>query len=153
MALRNGDEHFTMFAFTENGDVKNRRLHRLEFQDRTGKVHILEGKELPNFIMASTGQGQKGCHMATILLKPESATPLIPILGFSLWPTRRDVLCGLAGMIAFMFVLHWVRVADADSTPRANALPPYSPGVTNNWLPLDPSGPGGSRRSPSSLWR
>jgi len=35
------------------------RLHRIEFQDRTGKVHVLEGKQLPNYLSVHTGTGQK----------------------------------------------------------------------------------------------
>src|SRR5438094_178599 len=109
MALKEGDEHYTMFTFAENGRVMNRRLHRIEFQDRAGKVHILEGKELPNHIMASTGQAQKGQHVAQILLKPESAVSLIPYA----WPTHRDVLHGLAAVVLFMMMQHFVHIANA----------------------------------------
>ena len=110
MALRNGDEHYTMFTFVENGQVMNRRLHRIEFQDRTGKVHVLEGKELPNFLMANTGAGQKGHHVATILLKPESAGSLIPAMG-ELWPSRRDALHGFAAVVLFMMLQHFAEIA------------------------------------------
>jgi len=111
MALKEGGEHYTMFTFVENGDVKNRRLHRIEFQDRTGKVHVLEGKELPNFLMANTGTAQKGHHVATILLKPESAGSLIP--KWDAWPTHRDVLNGLAAVVLFMMMQRFVHIASA----------------------------------------
>ncbi len=109
MALKHGDEHYTMFTFTENGQVMNRRLHRIEFQDRTGKVHVLEGKQLPNHIMAHTGQAQKGQHCATILLEPEKAKSLIP----EAWPTHRDVLNGLAAVVLFMMMQHFAHLASA----------------------------------------
>ena len=110
MALRYGAEHYTMFTFAENGEVTNRRLQRIEFQDRTGKVHILEGKELPNFIMVNTGTAQKGQHVATILLKPESAGSLIPAMG-EIWPSRRDVLHGFAAVVLFMMLQHFAEIA------------------------------------------
>ena len=113
MALKHGDEHYTMFTFTENGQVMNRRLHKLEIQDRTGKVHILEGKLLPNVITASTGQGQKGHHVATILLNPESAKSLIPSQDGYAWPTHRDVLHGLAAVVLFMMMQRFVHIASA----------------------------------------
>jgi hypothetical protein len=110
MALKEGGEHYTMFTFVENGEVKNRRLHRIEFQDRTGKVHILEGKELPNFLKADTGTAQKGHHVATILLEPEKATrSLIP--KWEAWPTHRDVLNGLAAVVLFMMMQHFAHLA------------------------------------------
>ncbi len=109
MALKHGDEHYTMFTFSENGQVMNRRLQRIEFQDRTGKVHILEGRHLPNYIMASTGQAQKGQHVAQILLEPEKARPLLP----EAWPTHRDVLNGLAAVVLFMMMQHFVHLASA----------------------------------------
>ena len=111
MALKEGGEHYTAFTFVENGEVKNRRLHRIEFQDRKGNVHILEGKDLPNFLMAHTGTAQKGHHIGTILLEPEKAGSIIPSRYD--WPTNRDVLHGLAAVVLFMMLQHFVHIAKA----------------------------------------
>ena len=113
MALKEGGEHYTAFTFVENGEVKNRRLHRIEFQDRTGRVHILEGKDLPNFLKADTGTAQKGHHVATILLNPESAKSLLPSQDGYAWPTNRDVLHGLAAVVLFMMMQRFVHIASA----------------------------------------
>lgn len=109
MALKQGGEHYTMFKFAENGNVMNRRVHRIEFQDRTGKVHILEGNAMPELITLSTGTAQKGCHIATILLKPESA-PANSSEG-GLWPSKRDVLHGFAGIVVLVLLQHFVQLA------------------------------------------
>ena len=111
MALKEGGEQYTAFTFVENGEVKNRRLHRLEFQDRTGNVHILEGKDLPNFLMAHTGTAQKGHHIGTILLEPEKARSIIP--SRYEWPTKRDLLHGLAAVVLFMMLQRFVQLASA----------------------------------------
>ena len=96
----------------ENGDVKNRRLHRIEFQDRAGRVHILEGKELPNLVRVDTATAQKGHHVGTILLEPEKATSsLIP--KWEAWPNHRDVLNGLAAVVLFMMLQRFVQIASA----------------------------------------
>ena len=71
MALQRGEEHYTMFTFVENGEVKNRRLRRIEIQDSAGNTHVLEGKLLPKLITVNTGQAQKGHHLGTILLHPD----------------------------------------------------------------------------------
>jgi hypothetical protein len=109
MALKQGAEHYTMLTFTENGQVRNRRLQRIEIQDSTGRMHILEGKALPDFIRADTGLAEKGEHLATILLQPEKAKAksLIP----EAWPTNRDVLNGLAGMVLLMMMLRFAHLA------------------------------------------
>ncbi len=109
MALKQGGEHYTMFTFAENGNVMNRRVHRIEFQDRTGKVHVLEGATLPTLVMLSTGTAQKGCHIATILLKPETLPANSPEGG--LWPSKRDVLHGFAGLVVLALLQHFVQLA------------------------------------------
>jgi hypothetical protein len=112
MALKEGVEHYTAFTFVENGEIRNRRLHRIEFQDRAGKVHILEGKDLPNFVQVNTGTAQKGHHVGTILLEPEKATSsLIP--KWEAWPSHRDLLNGLAAVVLFMMLQHFVHIASA----------------------------------------
>lgn len=118
MALNAGGEQYTAFQFRENGKVENRRLHRIEFQDRTGKVHTLEGKDLPNFISVDTGTGQKGHHIGTILLEPEKATrSLIP--KWEAWPNYRDLLNGLAAVVLFMMLQRFVQIASTHPDTQA----------------------------------
>ena len=130
MALLRGSEHYTMFTFTEDHDVINRRLHRVTLQDKTGKVHILEGKELPHKLTVDTSKALKGRHISEILTKPGDT---LPSLGSEQWPSKRDMLHGFAAFVLFMSIQHFVRLAseELESTsviPSSFALPPFLPG-------------------------
>ncbi len=99
MALKHGDEFFTMFTHVENERVLNRRVHRIEIQAQDGRLYVVEGKQLPTYIQTHTGTGYKGAHVLQILQKPgpvESA-PLA-------WPTGRDLLCGILGILFVVVV-------------------------------------------------
>ena len=146
MALKRGEEHFTMFSFSEDHDGVNRRVHRITLQDRTGKVHILEGKALPHKLTLDTGKARKGNHVAEILLKPESASSLFSLPEGEIWPSRRDVAHGLVGIALFVLMQRFaiqlasVHQQPASLTQSAFALPPHLPGSENNRQRLDPVG-------------
>ena len=74
MALYDGSTYYTKFTFTENGKTIDRRIHRIEIQARDGRLYIIEGKDLPDFLYASTGVGFKGQHIAR-----DPACPARPI--------------------------------------------------------------------------
>lgn len=70
MALKHGSHHFTKWMHMENGQVMVRRIHRMDIQDARGRLHAIEKDQLPEAIVTSTGDAQKGRHIARILLRP-----------------------------------------------------------------------------------
>ena len=91
MALSQGGERFTKWTHVENGQVMTRRLHRLEVQGKDGRLYVLEGRHLPDFIQTCSGHGHKGKHLAQILLHPRNFPPQ-PREEFKRWPNVRDVV-------------------------------------------------------------
>ena len=110
MALKHGEESFTMFTHVEDGKVLNRRIHRIEVQARDGRLYVLEGKQLPAFIQTNAGAGFKGQHVMQVLLKPgpRSEAPLGP------WPTGRDLVHGVLGILFCVLVRLVAVVARGD---------------------------------------
>ena len=49
MAQKQGSEQFTLVTIVENGEVKNRRMHRIEWYDQKGNIHVTDGKNLPDY--------------------------------------------------------------------------------------------------------
>lgn len=78
MALKQANETFMKWVHTENGNVMVRRIHRLEVQDRHGRLHILTGDKLPDLWHSSSGHGMKGCHLGQILLNPNPEPEYVP---------------------------------------------------------------------------
>ena len=78
MALKQANEKFTKFVHLENGNSTVRRIHQMQVQDRKGRLHIITGDDLPEYVGISTGQGMKGCHLAQILLSPNPAPEYVP---------------------------------------------------------------------------
>lgn len=69
---RKGEDCFTYFIHTEDGQVTPRRIHQLEIRDGKGsRPRILTGADLPDFISVSTGKGFKGKHLGRILLNSD----------------------------------------------------------------------------------
>lgn len=105
MALKQGSERFTKFTHVENGRVLTRRLHRIQVQARDGRLYILKGENLPDYIETCCGHGHKGEHLAQILLNP-SKVNTGTYLSFTPppWPSARDVLNFVLGIGAMMLV-------------------------------------------------
>ena len=103
MALTQSNEKFLKWVHTENGNVMVRRIHRLEVQARDGRLHVLIGDQLPDFIQTSAGQGMKGCHLAQILLSPNPAPEYTPDKADP-WPRRRDFVSFAIGLLVFVLV-------------------------------------------------
>jgi hypothetical protein len=93
MGLKHGNEpQYTMWTHTENGKVVNRRLHKMDVQDRFGRMHHLKEDELPEAIHTFSGQAYTGAHLATILLRPEKLrVPQAAPPDTAAWPCLRDV--------------------------------------------------------------
>ncbi len=72
MALKHGSDHYTKWMHMENGQVMIRRIHRMEIQDALGRLHEINKEQLPEAILTSTGEANKGKHIARVLLRPRS---------------------------------------------------------------------------------
>ena len=106
MALKQGRECYTKWTHVESGQVLNRRLHRLEVQGQDGRLHVVTGENLPDFIQTCAGDGYRGCHLAQILLGKPTPTSYEAPTAF-LWPTVRDVLHVVIG-VAVVLALHFM---------------------------------------------
>jgi len=114
-ALRQTIECSTRLDHVENGQPVHRQIRRIEVL-RHGRLHILTGKRLPEFIGICTGQGFKGQHSAQILLHPgadcevfQEQTYWPPAI--AAWPQLRDVVhigLGLTGFLAIRFLLNLI---------------------------------------------
>jgi uncharacterized Ntn-hydrolase superfamily protein len=107
-ALRQTIECFTRLDHVENGQVLYRRVHRIEVQT-DGRLYVLTGRQLPEFIGISTGQGHKGEHRAQILMSPDSLAGRVQkhsdwLLATDAWPGLRDVVHLALGVVAFLVI-------------------------------------------------
>ena len=114
MALRHEEERFTKWTHVENGQVLNRRLHRIQVQARDGRMYILTGDKLPDFIQTCSGLGFKGVHTAQILMSPETIPhkPAYQLPVTEAWPVSRDVVhmaLGVIGFFAVRFLLNLIQ--------------------------------------------
>ncbi len=100
MALYDGSTYYTKFTFTENGKTIDRRIHRIEIQAKDGRLYIIEGKDLPDFLYASTGVGFKGQHIVEILLPRKTYRSAVPFSVRPIYaPDRRDVVYLVTGIV------------------------------------------------------
>lgn len=116
MALRHGGgEWYTKWTHTENGNVMSRRLHRLEIQAKDGRMYVLEGQRLPDFIQTCSGVGHKGKHLAQILLNRKNFPDQDRGL-FRTWPNARDAGHIVIGL-TFSVILFRILAFLAEATP------------------------------------
>ena len=117
MALKseNETESHTKWVHVENGKVMVRRIHRMEVQARTGVMYTLRGKDLPDFIQTSAGEGYKGAHLAQIILKPEKISRRTPYTApiANPFPSLRDVGNMGFGVLAFLLFRFFVYLVAA----------------------------------------
>jgi hypothetical protein len=93
MAQKQGSEQFTMVTIVENGEVKNRRIHRIEVYDRKGNIHVTDGKNLPDYIRVETDYRRVHGNVMQFVAKKKESRPWTPIdtaivlssLNLSLW--------------------------------------------------------------------
>lgn len=108
MALNHKGVHFTRWTHVENGNVMNRRLHRIEVQANDGRLHVITGDRLPDFIQTNAGNGHSGKHIAQILLDPNRRTSSVIALESGPWPAMRDgvnLAIGFASFVLLRFAL------------------------------------------------
>jgi len=111
MALKHGDEYYTLFTHFENGKPFHRRLHRLEVQSRNGHMFTITGPDLPDSISTYAGMDHKGEHLGQILLSPNKV-PRRPYVRFEKqpWPSSRDVLNFAIGFFVIAVIRFFVSV-------------------------------------------
>ena len=73
-------------------------------QSVDGRVHQLDGKNLPDSISLYSGVPLRGAHMAEVLLSPKEAkgTPLLPIS--TGWISKRDAFYLVLGFFFFELI-------------------------------------------------
>jgi len=103
MALRQGSECFTRWTHVENGHVMNRRLHRIDLQTRDGRLRVITGDKLPDFIQTCAGHGYTDANLVQILLFPKSLSRRVPKQGSRLpvtdcWWLSREARSQLAAL-------------------------------------------------------
>jgi hypothetical protein len=115
MALRHGGEFFTKWTHVENGQVLVRRLHRLEVQGKDGLLHVLEGRNLPDFIQTCAGEGHRGKHLGQILLGPNDPSRRSRNRT-ERWPSPRDGIHLVMG-VSLCLILVRLLAALSDVAP------------------------------------
>jgi len=104
MAIEAGDQRICKVVHNENGRTWMRRIHSMTVQAADGRLHHLQGCELPDSISLNSGVTYRGAHLAEVLLNPEDAkaTPLLPTA--SGWISKRDAFFLVLGFFFFRMV-------------------------------------------------
>jgi len=100
MALEAGGRGFCKVIHSENGRTLTRRIHTMTIQAADGRLHHLEGRDLPDSISLYSGVSYRGAHLAEVLLNPKDAkaSPILPTTG---WISKRDAFFLVLGMFVF----------------------------------------------------
>ena len=104
MALDAKGRRFCKVVHTENGRTLTRRIHTMMVQATDGRVHYLEGGDLPDSISLYSGVSHSGAHLAEVLLSPKNAkaVPLLPAP--SGWLSKRDAFFVVLGFFFFKLI-------------------------------------------------
>jgi hypothetical protein len=105
MALEANGQRFCKVVHTENGRTWTRRIHTIMVQTANGRVHFLNGPNLPDSISLYSGVPLRGAHLAEVLLSPKEANgvPLLPEQRG--WLGKRDAFFLVLGMVFFRLIL------------------------------------------------
>jgi hypothetical protein len=114
MALKDGTTYYTKFSLVGHGEVVNRRIHRLEVQGRNGHLEYCEGEDLPDFIELKERTPVRGKHIATLLGLNLEAPKYTVRLPADSWPSRRDLVHVIVGLVVLMFVKVAIAWASGD---------------------------------------
>lgn len=103
MALEASGRRFCKVVHSENGRTSTRRIHTMTVQAADGRLHHLDGKNLPDSISLYSGVSYRGAHLAEVLLNPKEAkaSPIVPAEG---WISKRDVGFLLLGFFIFRVI-------------------------------------------------
>jgi hypothetical protein len=103
MALEAANQRFCKVAHTENGRTWTRRIHTMTVQAADGRLHHLDGPDLPDSISLYSGVSYRGAHLAEVLLNPKNAKAS-PIPPTSDWISKRDAFFLVLGYFLFSLV-------------------------------------------------
>jgi hypothetical protein len=100
MALEAKGRRFCKVIHSENGRSTTRRIHTMAIQAADGRLHHLEGRDLPDSITLHSGVSYRGAHLAEVLLNPKDAkASLVPPADS--WISKRDALFLVLGYFIF----------------------------------------------------
>ena len=74
-------------------------------QAADGRLHHLEGRDLPDSFTIHSGVSYRGAHLAEVLLNPKDAkaSPILPTSG---WISKRDAFFLVLGFFIFNLITH-----------------------------------------------
>ena len=101
MALEAGDKRFCKVIHTENGRSTTRRIHSMTIQAADGRLHFIEGNDLPDEIKLHSGVAYRGAHLAEVFLNPKHAKASPSLPASSGWVSTRDAFFLMLGMFVF----------------------------------------------------
>ena len=101
MAMEAAGRRFCKVVHTENGRTWTRRIHTMTVQAADGRLHHLDGRDLPDSISLYSGVSYRGAHLAEVLLNPKEAkaSPLLPAAAG--WISKRDAFFLVLGIFIF----------------------------------------------------
>ena len=92
MAMEAAGRRFCKVVHTENGRTWTRRIHTMTVQAADGRLHHLDGRDLPDSISLYSGVSYRGAHLAEVLLNPKDAKAS-PILTFFQSMLAAEIKC------------------------------------------------------------
>ena len=103
MALEADGQRFCKVVHSENGRSTVRRIHTMKVQAADGRLHEIDGRDLPDSISLYSGVTYRGAHLAEVLLNPKDAkaSPVLPTTG---WISKRDAFFLVLGFFFFRVV-------------------------------------------------
>ena len=113
MAMEAAGRRFCKVVHSENGRTVTRRIHTMTIQAADGRLHHLEGRDLPDSITLHSGVAYRGAHLAEVLLNPENAkaSPVLPTTG---WISKWDAFLLVLG--GFLFCQREMGIPDRTMT-------------------------------------
>ena len=103
MALEADGQRYCKVVHSENGRTTTRRIHTMKVQAADGRLHDIDGRDLPDSISLYSGVSYRGAHLAEVLLNPKDAkaSPILPTTG---WISKRDAFFLVLGFFFFSVV-------------------------------------------------
>lgn len=100
MALEAKGRRFCKVIHSENGRTTTRRIHTMTIQAADGRLHRLEGRDLPDSMIFHSGVPYSGAHSAEVLLNPKDAkASLVP--PSNSWISKREAFFLVLGYFIF----------------------------------------------------
>ena len=104
MALEVNGQRLCKVVHTENGRTVTRRIHSMMVQAADGRLHYLDGRNLPDSLGLYSGVPYRGAHAAEVLLSPKEAKAIPLRSDQSGWLNKRDAFFVVLGMFCFRLI-------------------------------------------------